>query len=119
MNLRTKYREWSDEGNNIKNTLFEIKTRNMSIEDLQEYKDCLKRSNGYCRKTLFSVIIFTMIAGTAGVTIGTLLGMNMRAEMGYLLGWILSLMVLLSTFNDRNIQKVSELIEKRLMEGRE
>lgn len=119
MNLKAKYREWSDEGDSIKDTLFEMRTRNMSIEELQEYRNCLKRSNRYGRRTLFFVILFTTIAGMTAVTIGTLLGMDMRTETGYLIGWILALAVFLCAFNDKNVQKVSELIEKRLMEGRE
>ena len=119
MNLRAKYREWSDEGDNIKDTLFEMRTRNMSIEELREYRDCLKRSNRYGRRTLFFVILFMMVAGMIGITIGTLLGGDMRLETGYLSGWILALIVLLCAFNDKNAQKVSELIEKRLVEGRE
>lgn len=119
MNLKAKYREWSDEGDNIKDTLFEMRTRNMSIEELQEYRSCLKRSNRYGRRTMFFVILFTITAGMVAVTIGTLLGMDMRTETGYLIGWTLALAVILCAFNDRNVQKVSELIEKRLMEGRE
>ena len=119
MNLKAKYRQWSDEGDNIRDTLFEMRTRNMSIEELQEYRNCLKRSNRYGRRTLFFTILFFVVAGMIGIIIGTLLEMDMRLETGYLSGWILALMVFLCAFNDKNVQKVSELIEKRLMEGRE
>ena len=119
MNLKAKYRQWSDEGDSIKDTLFDMRTRNMSIEELQEYRNCLKRSNRYGRRTLSFVILFTTIAGMTAVTIGTLSGTNMRTLTGYLIGWTLALAVLLCAYNDRNVQKVSELIEKRLMEGRE
>lgn len=122
MGLIKRYKEWSAKSEEIRKSLFEIRTRNMSVTELQEYRELLKNMNKNNSNAF--LIVITMIVAMALATMildeYVFTDRTLDLTMGYVFGYGLATLCFgISVTKDRNVREVTELIEKRLMEDTE
>lgn len=116
-----RIREWTEEGDRIADDLFEIRTRNMSVKDLQDYRDCLTKLNWHT-STSIVVVLFLMAIAILSLSVMNDLVMpikDLNTKIALLMGFCIPLLIMLFGINGKNVRKITDLIEKRLTEGKE
>ena len=118
MKIKDKYREWNTEYTSLKEQMFDMRTRHMSIEELVEYRECLKKMNKHARQSILFMIILTFALSVIMRIAIAIWGMKGDGALTFIMGWCLFMILMYCAMGDRNVRQISELIEKRLMEGR-